>query len=67
MPSLLTGTVSVDFSISNISIGENKSIRMFLIDRIDGLTLDQIESLSDALLDFARLENLISWLSNNRS
>jgi heme oxygenase len=37
------------------------------IEQINNLTLDQIESLGDALLDFDLLEDLTSWLSENRS
>lgn len=36
------------------------------IEQINNLTLAQLESLGDALLDFDRLEDLISWLSQNR-
>jgi Domain of unknown function (DUF4351) len=36
------------------------------IDRIDSFTLEKIESLGDALLDFDRMEDLTSWLSENR-
>ncbi len=33
------------------------------IDRINQLTLEQLESLGDALLDFNAMEDLLSWLT----
>jgi heme oxygenase len=35
------------------------------IESIHQLTLEQLESLGDALLDFNAIEDLRSWLNNN--
>jgi heme oxygenase len=35
------------------------------IESIHQLTLEQLESLGDALLDFDRMEDLLSWLNGN--
>ena len=36
-----------------------------LTTRVNSLTIDRVESLGEALLDFQKLDELIAWLENN--
>jgi predicted transposase/invertase (TIGR01784 family) len=42
-----------------------KAIDLDLQSRVNSLTIEQIESLGEALLDFQGLEELVNWLDNN--
>jgi predicted transposase YdaD len=35
------------------------------IERVNGLAIDQLESLGEALLDFATVDDLTAWLQEN--
>ena len=42
-----------------------RSIDLDLQSRVNSLTIEQIESLGEALLDFQGIEELVNWLNNN--
>jgi len=44
-------------------IGE---IQLTLIERIKQLSIDKIEALGEALLDFTKLDDLETWLTENQ-
>lgn len=42
-------------------------IDILLVNRIKMLTIEKLDDLADALLDFSNLDDLVSWLNENQN
>ena len=58
------GEVALIIRQLNRRLGEVDAV---LIERIQGLTIEQLEELGEALLDFVEVSDLVSWLEQERA